>query len=652
MEIPKSDEKPYIDLQMAVSSDDISQVAAYLPTQVMAESLKNWLSKAFLAGKAHNGGLLLVGKADKFPYTDSSGVFEAKLKLDQVKLHFNPDWPPISDINGDLQFNQNTIEGFFNHGIIGKANIEKAHLLIPKLGNHKEHLLINGAAIAEISDALNILQQSPLADRVTSLQQETTIKGATKVALELMIPLWPDQLSTINGTALLKDSQLTINRLDLDVSKINGELKFSRDGVYGNAIKAVALGSPIAINIEQTDQECRINVDGMATVSSINNVFGWADSKLAEGEADYRLQLRLPKPSLERPSVVDIKSTLAGVALQLPGGISKTKAQQKPSSLSISLSDEAALPLSITYNNEIKAAITLNSKDKTISSGHILIGNGEAKQTKTPGIKLEVNRELLPLQDLLGQVGAQQASKPGININEISIHSPSALWDKTPIGAFDLALKRNPTDWSGNINSTLAKGTFQFPHETRGMKPVVLEMGMINLSALKQLKTAGTATNGEFKPLFNIHSKRTLWQSENLGELTLVTQRTPKGMNIKRLEIFGDDAKLLSSGDWQEAGFKSTTHLSGKLEMRKAHKLFEKLNITKDLTSTNGTIDFKLDWNAAPWQVSVPSLRGEMDVKLNEGRILSIEPGFGRVLGILAVAQWIKRLQLDFSDKA
>ena len=121
-------------------------------------------------------------------------------------------------------------------------------------------------------------------------------------------------------------------------------------------------------------------------------------------------------------------------------------------------------------------------------------------------------------------------------------------------------------------------------------------------------------------------------------------------MNIKRLEILGDEAKLLSSGNWREVGFNSSTHLNGKLEMRKAHKLFEKLNITKDLTSTTGVIDFKLDWNAAPWQVSVPALRGEMDVKLNEGRILSVEPGFGRVLGILAVAQWIKRLQLDFSD--
>lgn len=650
VDIPKSEEKPYIDLQMAISSDDLSQLATYLPTQVMAESLKNWLSNAFLAGKAHNGGLLLVGKADKFPYTDGSGVFEAKFKLDKVKLHYNPDWPPISNIKGDLLFNQNNIEGLFNQGIIGKINIDKALLKIPDLGNHKEHLLITGEAKAEIIDALNVLQQSPLADKVATLMKETTIKGASNVVMDLTIPLWPGTLSVINGTALLKDSLLTVNRLGLEVSKINGELKFSRDGVYSKAIKAFALGNPISINIEQADQETQINVDGLVSVSSINKVFGWADSKLAEGEAEYDLQLRLPKPNLERPSVVDIKSTLAGVALQLPGGITKTKAQEKPSALSISLTDETALPLSITYNNEIKAAITLNSREKSISSGHILIGIGEAQQTKTPGIKLEVNRERLPLQDLLGQVGTQQASNPGININEISIHSPSALWDKSPIGAFDLALKRSPNNWSGNINSTFAKGTLQIPHDTQGMNPVVLEMGMINLSALKQLKTDGTATNNDFKPLINIHSKRTLWQSENLGELTLTTQRTPKGMNIKRLELLGDDAKLLSSGNWREAGFQSTTHLNGKLEMRKAQKLFEKLNITKDLTSTTGSIDFKLAWNAAPWQVTVPALQGEMDVKLNEGRILSVEPGFGRVLGILAVAQWIKRLQLDFSD--
>ena len=61
-------------------------------------------------------------------------------------------------------------------------------------------------------------------------------------------------------------------------------------------------------------------------------------------------------------------------------------------------------------------------------------------------------------------------------------------------------------------------------------------------------------------------------------------------------------------------------------------------------------VDFTGMWNAAPYQFSLADLQGKIDVNLKGGRILSIEPGFGRVLGMLAMAQWIKRLQLDFSD--
>ena len=130
----------------------------------------------------------------------------------------------------------------------------------------------------------------------------------------------------------------------------------------------------------------------------------------------------------------------------------------------------------------------------------------------------------------------------------------------------------------------------------------------------------------------------------------MVTERTPNGMNIKNLELVGDDAKLTAKGNWRETGSKSITHLNGTLAMAKADQLFDKLNITKDFTNTNGAIEFQLNWKASPLELAIPNLQGTMDVKLKSGRILSIEPGFGRVLGILAVAQWIKRLQLDFSD--
>ena len=57
-----------------------------------------------------------------------------------------------------------------------------------------------------------------------------------------------------------------------------------------------------------------------------------------------------------------------------------------------------------------------------------------------------------------------------------------------------------------------------------------------------------------------------------------------------------------------------------------------------------------LHWQGAPQQFDLKKLRGQADLNLQNGRILSIEPGFGRILGVLALEQWLKRLQLDFSD--
>jgi uncharacterized protein YhdP len=128
------------------------------------------------------------------------------------------------------------------------------------------------------------------------------------------------------------------------------------------------------------------------------------------------------------------------------------------------------------------------------------------------------------------------------------------------------------------------------------------------------------------------------------------TERIPDGIVIKRLELTEGDQKLALSGDWKVNGKKSETRIQGNLNMPQAGQFLSKLGITKDLADTSAVVDFTGSWNAAPYQFSFADLRGQLDVNFNSGRILGIEPGFGRVLGILAMAQWIKRFQLDFSD--
>jgi uncharacterized protein (TIGR02099 family) len=653
--IPKGEYKPFIDLQTSLNSEDMHEIVKYLPVKIMKDRLKAWLEAAFIKGRVENGSVLLYGNLADFPFSNASGVLEASFDLNEVELNFNPQWPHIFGITGQLVYEHNAIRGLFNRGNMGAVQITQAEALIPDLGSNQEQLIIKGEAQGDINEALGVLQQSPIASRVSSFVAGTTIIGSTKGTLELTVPLWPGHEMKLDGQARFNNAELKVNKLDLKVKKIVGALKYNMKGIYSDieGIQAFTLGYPIAVNVVQEDQATLINVDGKTRIRDIENLFNCTASKFAEGEGAYQLQLQLPNTDTEKKSVkVEIKSTLEGFDLKLPGTLAKTGLQKKPSTLAIVFDDESAIPIELNYNNDLKAAVSFDSTQRRINSGHILVGSGSAIQRRVPGIKFEVNKGQLPLQDWLVLAGSQQqADGSGFELNEIKIQSESAYWKKTRLGPFGLTLNRKPDYWYGEIDSGVAKGKFQIPKQLQGSKPIVMDMDMLNLSVLKQFKTQSTQQAGtETKPLLNLQSKKNLWQTSNLGNLILITGRTPQGITINRLELEGPDQKLVSTGGWKDNGITSSTQLKGKLDVKKGDQLFDKLNITKDLTNTNGVIEFNLNWPDAPWQLSLPDLRGQMDVNLENGRILSIEPGFGRLLGILAVEQWLRRLQLDFSD--
>lgn len=693
LNIPKTKDSIFMDLQSSFVGEDASQAVHYLPVGIMDEEVVAWLDHAFVSGRMTNGGLLVYGNLKDFPFTGGQGVFEALFNADQVELSYDPQWPHITGMGADVLFLQNSLKVNVHQGQSDKVNIKQAEVTIPSL-NESKHLLIQGEAEGEIGQVLSFMQQTPLSSPVDSLLEAIVPEGNTQVALDLKIPLYANVQTKVNGTAQLKDAKLTVKSLDLEVNKIDGELKFNEQGVYSDTIHAAALGHPIQINIKSADSRTIVNVAGRAGVSDLKAQFKMPWWNRVEGATDYRLKLGLPYGD-GLPELV-VESMLAGMALDLPGELAKTRNQQRPLTMTFSLADdksarsgfareapegggagtardELVLPMVLNYDEKLKAALQLNTKQQNIYSGHILVGTGDVAQRQEAGLKLEINRDQLALQDLAGfsfardkdnKTGASDrgSSQPvsGIHtipgdIREIKIHSDHALWKKTQMGVFDLALKRKGSFWAGDIGSSFAKGKVQIPDDLKGSDRISFDMDVLDISALKHVKSEGEALEPELSPellpLFNVVSHKTLWQSVDLGQLTLETERIPGGMGFKSLTLTGADLKLaLLGGDWKVSGERSKTHTEGRLELAQTGKLLEQLGITKDLTETNAVIDFAVNWDGAPYQFSLAALKGRADVNLKNGRILSIEPGFGRILGMLALAQWIKRAQLDFSD--
>ncbi|MGZ5049836.1 MAG: YhdP family protein [Methylobacter sp.] len=659
IDMPGQGKPVFMDLQAAFGGDDVSQVKHYLPVGIMDADVVSWLDRAFVSGRMTDAGVLFYGNLDDFPFTKAPGVFEAVFHGDQFDLDYAPDWPHITGMNADVMFSQAGLTVNVTHGQSGGVSnsaekptalvtIKQAEVTIPSL-NNSEHVLIKGEAEGDIAHVLAFMQQTPLSSPVNSLLGAITPQGNTQVALDLKIPLTEAAPTKVDGGAQLKDAKLTVKALDLPVSKINGELKFNEQGVYSDSIQATALGHPIQVNIKSSDSQTTVNVDGEVGVDDLKAQFDLPWWHIADGATDYRLSLTLPY-GYATPEL-SVESELSGVSLDLPESLAKTREQKMPSSITFSLNDERLLPAQVKYDNKLKAALQLDTVNRGVYSGHVLIGNGDVAQIQDSGIKLEINRDRLPLQDWLGLASAQGA---GDSVKEVKIHSDHALWKNNDIGLADLNLKRSGDYWNGVVINPIASGKLQIPAAFNSTDRITLNMDRLDLSALKQAKAkdanAGPMLSPEQMPLLTLTSAKTLWQSIDLGRLSLETARITGGMAFKSVELTGDKQKLLLSGDWVASGKHATTHARGYLEVPRAGSLLAELGLTKDLSETSAVADFNVRWDGAPHQFALAGLNGDLDLKLKNGRILSIEPGFGRVLGILAMAQWLKRAQLDFSD--
>ncbi len=652
LNIGKADGQTFMDLQSAFAMDNASQIPHFLPAKIMNPDVVNWLDHAFVNGHVANGGLLFYGKLKDYPFNDGSGVFESRFDLDRLELEYHPSWPHVSDVAGEILFSQGSLTGALTQGSSHNVNIRQAKIAIPSLGN-SDQLLIQGELEGEIGHALGFLQQTPLRAQVDKLLDATFPAGITQVKLDMKIPLGTDAITKVDGSAQLNKARLKINSLDLPVSQVTGLIRFNEQGVYSDTIDAHALGHPIQVNVKSVDGKTLVNVAGRAGIEDLQTQFKMPWWQYAEGATDYQLQLSLPYD--EGVPELYAQSNLTGIALNLPDILAKSKEQQKSMALTFNLADKFMLPVELNYDGNLKAAVNIDVKQQKIYSGHILLGTGTVAQRQEAGIKFEINRDQLALQDWIGMsLTDEKMDGNSADIREIAVRSKQALWHNSEIGRLDLALHRDGDAWSGTINSKIATGKLKLPVNPKGNGRILLNLDTLNISALTMLKEKDgrteTESAPEFFPLLTVSSERTLWESASLGKFMMETERSPEGLHLKRLELTGNDQKLSMTGDWNVTGKASLTQLNGRLDILKPGRLFSSLGISSNLTETSGVIDFALKWQAPPYQFALNDLQGQLDVNLASGRILSIEPGFGRILGILAMAQWIKRLQLDFSD--
>ena len=87
-----------------------------------------------------------------------------------------------------------------------------------------------------------------------------------------------------------------------------------------------------------------------------------------------------------------------------------------------------------------------------------------------------------------------------------------------------------------------------------------------------------------------------------------------------------------------------------KLQVTDSGALLDRLGTRGAVRGGKGQLSGQIGWTGSPFALDYPTLAGQVNVAVDSGQFLKVEPGAARLLGVLSLQSLPRRLSLDFRD--
>jgi len=143
----------------------------------------------------------------------------------------------------------------------------------------------------------------------------------------------------------------------------------------------------------------------------------------------------------------------------------------------------------------------------------------------------------------------------------------------------------------------------------------------------------------------------TLYSKErNLGRLEFVAQPRGADWKVDKLILANDAGRLEANGAWRVAGRTQQTKLDVVLDAPDSGAFLARYGYAEGVKGAATRIEGQLGWTGAPHEFDCSSLNGMFQIRVGPGRFTKLEPGPGKLLGVLSLQALPRRVTLDYSD--
>jgi uncharacterized protein (TIGR02099 family) len=649
-----------IDLTAHLSRADGTAVYRYLPKTV-GDITVNWAKQAVVTGHSDNVQLSLKGDLAQFPFDQGNGVFRVDAQVKDGVIDYVLGWPRIEGIQARLLFQGRTMEVTSSQARIYGAALSQVKAVIPDLLDHDELLRVDGRANGPVQDFVRFANTSPVGGRLRGFTDSLVGSGPMKLALSLQVPLRRSHDTTVAGRLTFQGDVLQpagLPRLD----QVRGDIDFTQDSLSAKNIAAQFLGGPLRVDAQTRSGQVQVLAQGRATATGLTSWLGAAWKDRVSGQAAWRGQIDLV-PAGQR---IRIASDLIGLGSSLPAPLEKAAAQPLPLVVT-------SQPLTDGQLHEVNLGNTVSSvwrdtAEERLDRGEIRFG-GRAVMPGEPGLRLAGSGRGLDISGWLGLLPGGKGGEPPLQLSAIDLNFDALdlmgrrypdvrLQGRTRNGLLRLQVSGRGMNGvltyrpAGAYDSTGASA--RSGSESMRDQPARVSAQFRQLTVPARLPSAGAEAAINMKasdfPMLDVTVEDFRMQDHALGRLEAVAHGAPQGLVIDSLQLTHPDSVFRMSGLWRDSGGTGETRADLSLKVLDAGKLLARFGYPDTLKRGSADIEGDATWEGSPAEFSLATLAGQLNFKAKGGQFLKLDPGVGKLLGVLSLQSLPRRLNFDFRD--
>ena len=644
-----------VDLTASVSRADGRAAWRYLPHSV-GNDTRNWMRDSIVEGGAGDAKLTLRGDLRHFPFRDpEQGIFLITAKAKGVRIDYAKGWPLIEGLDADMRFGVGMRLESTAGNILG-ARFDKVVAVIPDFDVPEEWLHLQGAVDGPTAAFLKFIDQSPVAEITNRFTEPMRAQGDGRLEMKMDMPLRNIDATKLRGEYSFVNNQVTVAPGLPPISQVNGKFNFTESSITAPALTGQLLGAPLRLSAKNEGSNVQVNMTGGATSRELRRVFNSPVLDHVSGSAAWKGSLVVRKKTAD----FVIESNLVGLSSSLPEPFNKTAAASLPLRLEKSELPSAADGKEreqLRLNIKSLAEAVLQRRDgvggMALERGAFAVG---AALPELPAVGLAGDIQLARVDGdfwrrALGG-GTEDAAPAAVavlpNVQRLNVRTPSLRLFNRDFNGVDLAVSTRNDAWQVGLTAREAVGEIVWQGQGKGNLRADFKRLAIPAEALE---SGARATNAlvDSLPAMDIRVADLTFGDKRLGRLEAKARNHITGWQLDNLLVQNPDGSLKGKGDWQVRGGQQTL-LEFELTAIDAGKLLERLGYPNAVRRGSALLTGNLRWNGPLTTIHYPSLSGEMNLKAEKGQFNKLEPGIGKLLGLISLQSLPRRLTLDFRD--